>query len=233
MQPRGYLEIGVHQGNSLRLANCPAWGIDPVNLVTAELKDHHHLVLSTSEDFFEYGQNEVTAPIDLAYIDGLHLLENAYFDFLKTEAISHAAGVILIDDIFPNHPIQAKRERESRAWVGDVWKLVGILREQRPDLVLIPVNTYPSGTLVVLGLDPHNTQLADVFDLVLAGETPDWGPPPKSVLNRHDAWHPADRLLQRILQHMADARDNDRQPDLELIRQLIADGTPRQLVDIR
>lgn len=233
LRPRGYLEIGVHQGNSLRLASCPAWGIDPVNLVTGELRTNHELVLSTSEDFFEFGTDLIDSPIDLAYIDGLHLLENAYFDFLKTEGLCHPGGVILVDDIFPNHPIQARRNRSSRAWVGDVWKLVGILREQRPELITIPVDTYPSGTLVIIGLDPENTRLADVFDLVLAGETVELGPPPKSVITRDGSWHPEDRLLQRIFRHIADSRDIGQQPDLELIRQLIADGTPRQLVDLR
>ena len=40
--------------------------------------------------------------------------------------------VILVDDIFPNHPVQARRDRSSRHWTGDVWKFVSVLKSARP-----------------------------------------------------------------------------------------------------
>ena len=30
--------------------------------------------------------------------------------------------VVIFDDIFPNHPLQAERDRQTQVWTGDVWK---------------------------------------------------------------------------------------------------------------
>ena len=84
----------------------------------------------TSDDFFASPQcaAHLRQPIDLAFIDGMHLVEFALRDFMQVERRASRAGMIVLDDIFPNHPLQARRVRESGVWTGDVWKILPCLR---------------------------------------------------------------------------------------------------------
>lgn len=50
--PRTYLEVGVFKGDSLKLARCPAVGIDPAPAVTQRLPPTAQVVESTSDAFF-------------------------------------------------------------------------------------------------------------------------------------------------------------------------------------
>ncbi|WP_337133804.1 class I SAM-dependent methyltransferase, partial [Staphylococcus aureus] len=94
------------------------------------------LVRSTSDEFFFKHANEfLKQPPDLAFIDGMHLFEYALRDFINIERHSSSNTLVVIDDIYPNHPAQAERDRRTRAWTGDVWKLHAILTDYRPDLV--------------------------------------------------------------------------------------------------
>jgi hypothetical protein len=46
-------------------------------------------------------------------------------------------------------------------WTGDVWKLIPILRQYRPELTMTVLDCKPSGLVLLSGLDPHNRALAD------------------------------------------------------------------------
>ena len=115
VEPRFYLEIGVRDGWSLHRVSCPAIGIDPLpNEFT--VKPQHTIHRSLSTDFF--ADDACVAdlgPLDLVYIDGMHLIENVYEDFVNVERHAHRCSVLLVDDIFPNHPMQARRARVRRA----------------------------------------------------------------------------------------------------------------------
>lgn len=230
LAPRNYLEIGVWRGFSLVKASCPAVGVDPYPEITVNLKDNHRVVEMTAEDFFDTQDAAgMLAPLDLVYIDGLHLIEHALTDFMNVERISHPGTVIVIDDIYPNHPAQASRTRITRAWTGDVWKIIEILSLARPDLLLIPVDTHPTGSLVVLGADATSTALWQGIDFLLAEEMVDRDPG-EAILARHRAVAPDDRLLERVLAAVRAGRDEPDGPDLAAIRSLVAGAMPRRLV---
>ena len=44
-------------------------------------------------------------------------------------------------------------------WTGDVYKVIETLRRGRPDLVVLLINTAPTGTAVVVGVDQASTIL--------------------------------------------------------------------------
>jgi predicted O-methyltransferase YrrM len=230
LAPGGYLEIGVEYGTTLAMAHCPAVGIDPCPAITAKLAERHQLARMTSEDFFELERVDTWVPsIDLALIDGLHRLENALLDFMYVERHAHPGTVILVDDVFPNNVVQARRQRESRHWVGDVWKIAGILDRHRPDLMVIPVDTEPTGMLMVLGADPTSTTLWNVFDDLLERELPD-SDPPQHVIDRLGSWAPDDRLLGRLILAVTRGRQRRSPPSVGELRSIIESCTPRQVV---
>ncbi len=94
----------------------------------------------------------------------MHLFEYALRDFMNLEQSAHPDATILIHDCLPVDALSAGRERSPYPWSGDVWRLILLLREQRPDLEVSVVDWPPTGVGVVRGLDPHSTLLADRYD---------------------------------------------------------------------
>lgn len=233
-QPRHYLEIGVRHGRSLSLANCQALGIDPAPEITETLQENCQIVTAPSDDFFAtQAQNFLTKSPDLIFIDGMHWFEYALRDFMNVEKWSHPASMVIIDDIFPNHPKQASRTRTTRVWMGDVWKLFMCLKKYRPDLHLIPLNSNPSGLLLVTGLNPHNRILWQHYETIIAefaniGETP-----PTTVLQRVDAVAPHLELIQSVCEQRRQLRTAacyfDTQPNLPLSIIVAAYNMAREL----
>ena len=70
-----------------------------------------------------------------------------------------------------------------------------MLQQHRPDLTCLRVGTQPTGLLVVLGLDPTSTVLADAYDQIVADHVrPDPQVVPADILSRVTALPP-----QRVL----------------------------------
>jgi Methyltransferase domain len=199
--PRGYLEIGVRDGNSLELSTCPAVAIDPTpgNFVAREKLDVFEL---TSNQFFrELNIKDYLQYIDLAFIDGLHLFENVYQDFMNIEAHMEPSGMIILDDIYPNTQLQGARDRQTTFWMGDVWKFWTRLQVLRPDLVFVEVDTSPSGLGIVLNLDPTSSVLAENFNGEVRSAQSDTSPIPSNILDRQKSMDPTDKNLRRFLTH--------------------------------
>ncbi len=168
LKPELYLEIGVQTGKSLVLSKCNSIGIDPMPMINQKLEVYHNLFTMTSDNFFKTLANEnITEPIDLSFIDGMHLFEYALRDFINVEKYSTKNTVIVMDDIYPGHPAQAERDRRTRAWTGDIWKLVAILKKYRKDLDIVTLDIYPTGVMIVRNLDKDNTSLQDDYKKIV------------------------------------------------------------------
>jgi predicted O-methyltransferase YrrM len=187
VKPSHYLEIGVRHGASMRLAQGRATGIDPAPEVTS-VPDHHRIFEMPSDEFFA---TKVTAALtelpSLSFIDGLHTFEQTLRDFMNIERNSPPDGVVVVDDVLPNHPAQAQRERRTAAWCGTVWKFTEILRELRPDLTLELVDAAPCGLLIVTGLDASNRVLWEAYNPLVRRWRDTSDDPPTHVLQRSDA----------------------------------------------
>lgn len=187
LKPQFYLEIGVQSGRSLQLAQCPSLGIDPAPQISVELSEHARVLRMTSDEFFEkYAEQELNTPPNLIFIDGMHLFEYALRDFINVERIAAPNAIVIIDDVLPCHPDQAKRARETQNWTGDVWKVYETLKNYRPDLHLQLLNVAPTGFLLVAGLDSKNSLLSERYDEILA-QWPENAGPPFSILTREAA----------------------------------------------
>ena len=168
IKPKFYMEIGVQTGKSLRLAECRALGIDPMPLLSEKLKLNMEVQEQTSDAFFEtYAKSVLTEPLDLVFIDGMHLFEYALRDFINVESYASQNTIIVIDDIYPGHPCQAERDRKTRAWTGDVWKVLAILKEYRKDLIINTLDIYPTGLMVIQKLDSTNKVLQNEYQNIV------------------------------------------------------------------
>lgn len=198
LAPRSYLEIGVFDGRSLALSRVPTVAVDPVARawegVTCDLK----FVEATSDDFFAGPDPLGHLPgrkVDLAFIDGMHLFEFALRDFINVEKRSHPGTVIVLDDMLPRKHVEALRQRRTKAWTGDVYKMIPVLARYRPDLLCLPVDTAPTGVLMVFGADASSKVLSEAYDEIVAEWlTDDPQKVPPEILGRTIAVDPRDLL---------------------------------------
>jgi len=225
LRPRTYLEIGVSSGASMTRSRARSIGVDPAFRVERELLCDLHLVRATSDEFFarRHPLAHFDEPVvDLAFIDGMHLAEYALRDFVNTERFTHPASVIVIDDMLPRTIGEADRDRgrprSGPSWAGDVYKLLGPLRDLRPDLVCLEVDTLPTGTVVVLLPDATSTSLLAAYDdLVEAFVVPDPQQVPDEILGRSRAVAPEKLLAAPVwdgLRRLRELDDSQSRPEV-------------------
>ena len=199
LKPAAYLEIGVDVGRSLALASCPSVGVDPDFRIEAELDQQVTLFRTFADEYFSRPDPLAATggvAFELAFIDGLHLFEYALRDIMAAERTSAARGVVIFDDVLPRSAEEAARERHTFAWTGDVFRLIEVLARFRPDLTVVPVDTSPTGLLVVLGLDPASEVLTDNYTAIIDEyRRPDPQDVPEEILDRITAITP-ERVLE-------------------------------------
>jgi hypothetical protein len=176
LRPNRYIEIGISSGRSLALtgAGTSAIGVDPMTAIPEQQFFHSpaagpKLFKLTSNDFFQQGLMEKEwggSPFDMAFIDGLHLFEQALMDFVNLERRSDPSSVIFIHDCLPVSVIGAERQRRSMVWTGDVWKVIPCLKAVRPDLEIITFPVRPSGLAMVRNLDRRSKVLSSQFNAI-------------------------------------------------------------------
>jgi hypothetical protein len=173
LEPSNYVEIGVHKGVSLGQArkSTPCIGIDPEPSIEHELPADTRIYELTSDEFFaSYDLTELLGgPVELAFIDGLHLFEQVLRDFVNLERHSATGTVFLLHDCLPLDDLTASRERTTDFYCGDVWKAALVLRRRRPELEMVTVRTAPTGLCLVQGLDSGNRRLAEELPEIEAG----------------------------------------------------------------
>jgi hypothetical protein len=198
LHPRTYVETGIDKGQSLTHSRVPSIGIDPAFSINRELKADVYLARTTSDELFARKDPLAHLPkpfIDFAFIDGMHLSEYAMRDYLAIERFTLLTSVVVFDDMLPRNIDEAARRRHTGEWTGDVYKAVQALRDQRPDLITIEVDTAPTGVVVVLLPDASKDGILpgydDWMDVAMLDDPQDV---PPEILTRSRAVDPAKLL---------------------------------------
>ena len=188
LKPETYLEIGCWTGGSLELSSARTIAVDPqFRLPTSVIGQKPACLLfqMTSDAFFrQYSPSALLGqPLDMAFLDGMHLAEFLLRDFINTERHCRKNSVIFLHDCAPvdatitDRAIETERRRTGNHpgwWAGDVWKTVVTLKAARPDLMFTAWDAAPTGLIGITNLDPTSTVLADrYFDLVKPYESLD------------------------------------------------------------
>lgn len=168
LKPATYVEIGVREGGSLSKAQegTMALGIDPCAQIKQDISARYKLFNMTSDQFFRdhnVFEELEQERLDLAFIDGLHIFEQALKDFINLERYANPETIILLHDCYPPSEIGARRKRVTDFWTGDVWKMIPCLKALRPDLKIHVIPTAPSGIGIITNADPNSTLLQDNF----------------------------------------------------------------------
>ncbi len=173
-KPHTYLEIGTLFGQTLALSRCRSVAVDPAFRISEPIPGAMpslFLFQGTSDEFFENIDPKAVlgGPIDLAYLDGMHLFEFLLRDFMNTEHHCHSGSMVILHDCMPLDLEMTRRNMEevtSRPnarypgwWTGDVWKTADILMRHRPDLDIIALDAPPTGLIIIRNLDPESKVL--------------------------------------------------------------------------
>jgi hypothetical protein len=216
LRPRVYLEVGVQHGTSLALAAYSerAIGIDPEPSLLLQHERHGQEVYAVTSDAF-FGEHFEVIPeqIDLAFIDGSHLFEDALRDFMNIEQYCGPKSVVVFDDMLPYNQAIAERVQPPGDWTGDVWKVWSILYDYRGDLEIHAVDTSPTGTLVVFGFPGDDVERNHLIKRY-SGIVSDWSEDdtvPGYVLRRDNALQPEAALA--LIKENVCASPSPEEPD--------------------
>jgi hypothetical protein len=177
LRPKTYLEIGTLNGNSLKLAECAAIAVDPnFQFDSGEFmgrKPYCALFQMTSDEFFAEHDPGVLfrRPVDMAFLDGMHLSEFLLRDFANTERHCRRNSLILLHDCVPTEWPMAERSpglppivpHRAGWWTGDVWRTVVALKRHRSDLEITALDATPTGLICITNLDPHSRTLTEDY----------------------------------------------------------------------
>jgi hypothetical protein len=173
VHPATYLEVGVSRGESLKLAlpTTLALGIDPQPRVDFTLAPNQKVFAQTSDEFF--ARSDVPAllggaPLEMAFIDGMHHFEYALRDFINIEPLCRPKSLVFIHDCFPIDARSAERDQTTAFWSGDIWRLMVLLKKYRPDLSIHTLGTPPTGLGLITRLDPASTVLRSRLPQLIA-----------------------------------------------------------------
>ena len=173
LRPANYVEIGVRRGASfrLKLPESIGVGIDPEPGFDQATVPMTRIFRTTSDRFFEEQKlpEILAAPtVALAFIDGLHLFDQALMDFINLEQFAGPRSIIMIHDCLPLDELTSARVRTTRFYSGDVWKMVVCLKRERPDLRMATVRTGPTGLCLVARPDPRSQTLREQYQELVA-----------------------------------------------------------------
>ena len=152
-----------------------AVGVDPHYVISTNItanKKVVSLIQETSDRFFaSYDYGEIAGgPPELCFLDGYHTFEYLLRDFANTESICATNSLICLHDCLPLNDTMTIRDsqksltesantRLANLWTGDVWKIIPILQQYRPDLELVMIDCSPTGVVCVTNLDPGSVVL--------------------------------------------------------------------------
>jgi len=182
LNPRTYLEIGTQTGMSLQEARCASIAVDPQFMLRTDImmrKSSCLLYQMTSDEFFaEFDPAKLLGrPLDLAFLDGMHLFEYLLRDFYNAEKYCTEESIIVLHDCLPPEHAMTARDmkdpiRETALhpdwWTGDVWKIIPILREYRPSLSITITDATPTGLVFITGLSPKSNILPRHYNEIIS-----------------------------------------------------------------
>ena len=121
LRPDTYLEVGVRDGRSLALSKARSVGVDPAFAIKVELDADLALARTTSDEYFARPDPLALTggrPFDLAFLDGLHLVDVVLRDFLHAERLSTPWSVIILNDVLPGQAVAGSAQPGILDWTG-------------------------------------------------------------------------------------------------------------------
>jgi hypothetical protein len=153
-----YLEIGLGDGKHFANVKCEQKvGVDPMaaGMQSPEL----NVIVMESDEFFRYDNFK----FDLIFIDGLHYADQVERDIVNSWNCLNKGGMILVHDIKPDNEEMTLIPRQTKQWVGDVYRTWYGFRAKYPKVKTDYIED-PHG-LGVIYKSRHKVELGFVSDI--------------------------------------------------------------------
>jgi len=153
LQPVNYIEIGCRKGECLALASCPSVAVAPDFAIEHALHAPTRFFRESSADFFSRFdlRKLLDGPVDLALIRDTHNAASALQVFVNLEKNADARSIVLVHFLLSS----------TAGATGSIYKLIPVLRRERPDLIIDVFETEAGGLAAIGNLDPGNSELSD------------------------------------------------------------------------
>ncbi len=172
-----YLEIGLCNGHSIADIACDCIAIDPAPVVSRNIigkKKMLSIFQETSDAFFaKRNPTQIFGkPVDISFLDGMHLFEYLLRDFYNIEKYSRRNSIVFLHDCLPlnfemGERVHAPSKRSDKTladwWTGDVWKVLPILKRFRPELRIVSIDCPPTGLVAITNLNPDSNVLQENY----------------------------------------------------------------------
>jgi tetratricopeptide (TPR) repeat protein len=170
--PETVIEIG--EGKSLARVHPPALtiAVGPEPRLIYPVQTQAHMFPESSDEFFaRRGPDTLLAgkPLDIAFIDGERLFEQALRDISHLERYCGPRSIILLHNTVPLDEATQSRARDTAFYTGDLWKTVLCIKHYRPDIDVFTIATPWSGLTLLTNLDPLSRLLAEKYEEAVAG----------------------------------------------------------------
>lgn len=129
LKPRVYVEIGL--GNHKNFKAVSQFAEEPIGVD----------IPPGSDKFFEDWPEG--KEMDLVFIDGDHMLDQAWRDFENSIKRLSRYGIIVLHDTWP-----PRRSFEQRTRCGHVWQVPALIKEHYPDLDMVTLPICRGITIV-------------------------------------------------------------------------------------
>jgi len=144
-RPSCYVEIGVGGDGTIRLAMHFAQlavGVEPLEL-PGGWPSNVRIYRMKSEEFIAQHLHELP-PVDMAFIDGEHMMPTPLEDFVGLRAHAVDGALILLHDTY----IEGHAELEHKTLAGDAWRCVERIKSLYPRDEVLTLPAPPGLTLV-------------------------------------------------------------------------------------
>ena len=163
VRPSQFLTIGDH-GRYVEIIPEPirAIGVDPWPSKTdKELAPNQSIFPVTSDYFFHSVYMMKQMDVDVALLVDIMRVEQALRDMIFTEKICKRTSVIMITGTYPTDEKMTERSaiRLFQDQVGDVYKLIPIIKILRPEITISTITDVPGGVTILENLNEASTEL--------------------------------------------------------------------------
>ena len=156
LEPSLYVQLGLRSKEALAISDANTIIIDQTVAVDASIPEHVQLFRkSTSEFFLTDAPDVLQMKADLYLLDGTKPFAELATDFRRILPYCDTTTVVAIDNIFP---AGRAAEAEPPAGASGAWELFRFLDEAMVGTFHEPIQSDPTGMLLVFAIIPDKDQ---------------------------------------------------------------------------
>jgi predicted O-methyltransferase YrrM len=148
--PNVSVEVGVAEGESTEILSRFSNQVFSIDMDSNCGRKINHLpnvnfINSDSWTALDALANDLRSKVDFCFIDGNHVSEIVYGDFVRASKLISERGIICLHDTYPK---SIEYVSEENQWCGSAFKVPDIIRREFPEFDVFTIPIHPGLTLV-------------------------------------------------------------------------------------